>query len=92
MAALCQQTNKTNCRIGGKSNGKLFQNYSVSPDRKPLGHHGLQRTFRETLAILVIHGIQRLQDNRSRMRACKSGKPDIQGNRITVESKSYTAI
>ena len=26
------------------------------------------------------------------LRACKSGKPDIQGNRITVESKSYTAI
>ena len=24
------------------------------------------------------------------LRACKSGKPEIQGNRITVEGKSYT--
>ena len=24
------------------------------------------------------------------LRACKSGKPQIQGNRITVEGKSYT--
>lgn len=26
------------------------------------------------------------------LRACKSGKPDITGNRITVECKSYTII
>lgn len=26
------------------------------------------------------------------LRACKSGKPEITGNRITVEGKSYTTI
>lgn len=26
------------------------------------------------------------------LRACKSGKPQIQGNRITVDGKSYTII
>ena len=26
------------------------------------------------------------------LRACKNGKPEITGNRITVESKSYTTI
>ena len=26
------------------------------------------------------------------LRACKSGQPDIQDNRITVEGKSYTTI
>ena len=26
------------------------------------------------------------------LRACKSGQPDIKGNRITVEGKSYTTL
>lgn len=26
------------------------------------------------------------------LRACKSGEPDIKGNRITVEGKTYTTI
>lgn len=60
--------NKTNCRIGGMKNDKLFQNYSVLPDRKFIGHYGLQRNVRKALTVLRILSFQRLQDNRSRRR------------------------
>ena len=43
------------------NNGKLFQNYCISPDRKPFGHYGPKRSFQETSefsSIMVAKGFK----------------------------------